>query len=260
MVAVAVVAIALGDAFRHGADAALVYRSCAAIGDPAAFGRRFAHAESCALAAMVALTAGGGWLAEHVGFAVAWVADIGLASVGLALAASMTEMPATSTDDDATHSSVCDALRSRVRWPLVVRATLVLTLASCVELIVQAAPPAGTGADVVASVIAASLLLEAVGAWLVARGAWPVSLPALDATLSLAALGLLLLLRGRALALVGLALIFLASGAAPAIRAALLQDAARDDERATAASAAGALDVLAKGVGLPLAAWLLSHG
>ena len=51
-------------------------------------------------------------------------------------------------------------------------------------------------------------------------------------------------------------LIFLGSGMAPAIRSALVQRGARDGERATVASAAGAVDMIGKTAGLPLAAWL----
>ena len=78
----AALAIALGDAFRHGADQALVYRSCAALGEAASFGRRFARAQAWALAAMVGLCALGGWIAEHAGFDAAWALDVALALAG----------------------------------------------------------------------------------------------------------------------------------------------------------------------------------
>jgi hypothetical protein len=64
---------------------------------------------------------------------------------------------------------------------------------------------------------------------------------------------------GPALRVPGVLLIFLATGAAPALRSALVQQQARDGERATVASAAGAVDMIGKTVGLPLAAWLHDH-
>jgi hypothetical protein len=59
-----------------------------------------------------------------------------------------------------------------------------------------------------------------------------------------------------ALLLPGVVVLFLATGAVPAIRAPLIQELSRDDERATVASAAGTVDLLGKGASLPFAAWL----
>ena len=100
---------------------------------PASFGRRFARAQAWALAAMVGLTALGGWIAEHAGFDAAWALEVALAVAGLALAWAMTELPAAPDEPDgrrggrgrARSSPGCAA---RVPWSLIVPATIVGTL------------------------------------------------------------------------------------------------------------------------------------
>jgi predicted MFS family arabinose efflux permease len=262
----AALAVALGDAFRHGADQALVYRSCAALGDAGSFGRRFARAEAWALAAMMGLTALGGWIAEHAGFDAAWALDVALSLAGLALAWAMTEVPASNDapdpepDGEESTAAALAGLRARLPWSLLVPATIVGTLGAIGELLAQTTRRAGLGAQLVTLVIAGALALEALGAALVARGLVPIRARVLDA-LALAALaGLGLIAIAPALLLPGLLLIFLAGGTAPAIRSALVQQTARDDERATVASAAGAVDMIGKTAGLPLAAWLSERG
>jgi MFS family permease len=260
-VAVAVLAIAAGDAFRHGADEALLYRSCVAAGGAGAFGRVFARAQAWALAAMVGLTALGGWIAEHAGFDVAWALEVTLALVGLGLAWAMTELPAIpdepcDPEDDPGGAGPLAPLRARLPWSLIVPATIVVALGSAGELVVQTAPRAGFGAALVALVIASALVLEAVGAWLVARGLVPIRARVLDAIALTAAAALAGIALAPGVLWPGVMLIFLGSGMAPAIRSALVQADARDGERATVASAAGAVDMIGKTLALPLAAWL----
>lgn len=256
-------AIALGDAFRHGADEALLYRSCAALGEPAAFGRRLASAHAWALVALVGMTALGGLLAERVSFDLAWALELALSILGLVLAWAMVDLPALAdeAEDDEEPAdrgprALLAGLASRLPWPLLVPAALLGTLAATSELITQTASPGRLGPTLIGALIASGLLLEALGAALVARGLLPTSARTLD-LLTLAALiaTALVALDERAL-VPALLLIFLGSGAAPAIRGALVQQRARDGERATLASAAGALDMLGKTIGLPLAAAL----
>ena len=257
-VVAAVLAIAAGDAFRHGADQALVYRSCAAIGQAGSFGRRFARAQAWALAAMVVLCASGGWIAEHAGFDVAWAIEVALAVAGLGMAWAMSDLPAApdEPDDEEGGAAPLAGLGARLPWSLIVPATIVGTLGAMGELLAQTTRRGGWGAQIVALVIAGSLALEALGAEIVARGWIPVRARVLDAVGlgAIAALGLVAIAPG--LLLPGVLLIFLAGGMAPAIRSALVQTGARDGERATVASAAGAIDMIGKTVGLPLVAWL----
>lgn len=260
-------AIALGDAFRHGADQALLYRSCAALGEPQTFGRRLASAHAWALVALVGLTTLGGVLAERVSFDLAWALELVLSAIGLVLAWAMVDLPALPDEPDDEDEpegggprALLAGLASRLPWPLLVPAALIGTLAATSELIAQTASPGRLGPSLIGALIASGLLLEALGAALVARGLLPTSARALD-LLAFAALAATALVALDERALVpALALIFLGSGAAPAIRGALVQQGARDGERATVASAAGALDMLGKTAGLPLAAALQARG
>jgi MFS family permease len=252
----AVLAIALGDAFRHGADQALVYRSCAAVGEAASFGRVFARAQAWALASMVALTALGGWVAAHVGSDAAWAIEVTLSVAGLGLAWAMTDLPAVRDEpEDEDAAAPFAGLGARVPWALVVPAAVVVTLGSIGELLVQTTPRDGLGVQRVALLIAGALALEALGAALVARGVVPVGRRALDAVVLVAIAGVGVAAAAPRLMVPAVLVLFLASGAAPALRAPLVQAAARDDERATVASAASAVDMIGKTAGLPLAAW-----
>jgi predicted MFS family arabinose efflux permease len=258
----AALTIALGDAFRHGADQALLYRSCAALGQPETFGRRFARAEAWALATVVGLTALGGWIVDRAGFDLAWALDVVLSLAGLALALAMTDLPATSGQPEGEEEGAAPpalaSLAGRLPWGILVPVTLVGTLGSVAELFTQTTSRGGLGAQMVALVIAGALLLEALGAALVARGAVPIHPRALDAV-ALASVACLALTALSPAAIVpALIVLFLGAGMSPAIRGALVQRGAADSERATVASAASAVDMLGIAVGLPLAAWL--HG
>jgi len=172
----------------------------------------------------VSLTALGGWLAEHAGFDVAWALDLALSLTGLRLAWVMTDLPATPDEPDDEEGNAAHApfagLGLRLPWPLLVPATLVVTLASVIELLAQTTRREGADAWIVALVI-------------VARGLIPIRARMLDATgvAALAGLALIALVPGAVLP--GAARIFLAGGVAPASRSALVQRGARDGERAT---------------------------
>jgi hypothetical protein len=194
-----------------------------------------------------------------VSFDAAWALELAISLAGFGLAIAMTDLPPAAEepeedDDDASASFA--ALRARVPWALIAPAAMVGTLGSIGELFAQTTPRSGLGAPLVALAIAGALALEALGAALVARGVVPMNARALGAV-SLAALaGFASLALGPAMLVPGVLAIFHANGIAPAIRSALIQERARDGERATLASAASAVDLLAKTLGLPLAAWL----
>jgi MFS family permease len=257
----AALAIAIGDAFRHGADQALVYRSCAAVGRAEAFGRLFARAQAWALAAMVGLTALGGWIAAHAGFDAAWALELALSIAGLALAWAMTDLPPRGDepeDEEEGEGGIAGiaGLRARLPWRLIVPATIVATLGTIAQMVAQTTQLGGRGAEIVAAVIAGGLLLEALGAATVARGWVPMHARALDAIGLAAIASLALVAIAPGLLLPAVLLIFLGTGMAPAIRSGLVQARARDGERATIASAAGTLDMIGDTAVLPLAAWL----
>ncbi len=262
--AVGSLAIALGDAFRHGADESLLYRSCAALGIEAEFGTRIARAQAWSLAVMVGLTALGGVIVERVGFDAAWALEVALAVVGLGVAAAMGEprrAPDAETDGAASqpNAEVRAPTWTRVPWALVVPATIAAAFASTGEFFAQTARPKGEPVVWLAFAIAAAQLCEALGAWLVARGVVPIRKRSLDVAAAAALVAVASLAAGPIALLPALFVFGLADGAAHAVRSALVQEAAFDDERATIASAASAADMIGKAVLLPAAAWLFSR-
>jgi hypothetical protein len=251
----AILLVALGDAFRSGAGEALLYRSCAALGRESDFQTIEARTRSVSLVALVALLIGGGALVTVAGYAVAWIAEVALSAVGLALALFMIEPPAAPASDLDPES------RASVRagqW----RALLVFIVpGACLDgLSAIASFLAQTGADAdvpgVTALVAAITLGEAAGSWLSAR-VWRND----------GRLHLLLLACGAA--------VFAASRVAPAgaaaaavvlaflpgliypLRATALQRVAGDGVRARIASLASACDMACSTLGL-LAAGAIS--
>ena len=256
--ALSMIAIAVGDAFRHGADEALLYRSCAALGRADTFGERVARAQALTLAAVVALTAGGGWLVGRAGFAAGFVAEIALALGGLGLAVAFVDPPATPSGGAPAgdEPGPWSALRAQLPWARIVPASIVAALASAGHFVVQSVAHASP--TTLGLVIAGSQLLEAAGAALVARGLVRAT-PRLLHALAGAALAGLALSALWPLALAPtLLLAFVGAGIAPAVRSALLQREAPDHARATIASAAGAVDLLLTAATLPASALLLA--
>jgi MFS family permease len=86
--------VALGDTFRSGADQALLYESCAAIGEEERFQQIEGRTHSLELIALVAMTIAGGVLVETSGFAAAWIAETVLTASGIAIALAMVSPPA----------------------------------------------------------------------------------------------------------------------------------------------------------------------
>src|SRR5436190_14704826 len=94
------VLVAVGDAFRSGADQALLYRTCVTLDREAAFQRIEAQTRTVELVALVGLTLAGGLIVKIWGFAAAWVAESTLCAAGLGIAWGMTEPPAARIQDD----------------------------------------------------------------------------------------------------------------------------------------------------------------
>src|SRR5262245_14239064 len=84
--------IAAGDAFRSGADQALLYRSCVAVGDAGVQGRK-AQARGLQLAVLVGFVLAGGAIVETWGFATGWIVETAISAIGLAIACAMVEPP-----------------------------------------------------------------------------------------------------------------------------------------------------------------------
>src|SRR5688572_19531836 len=90
---IACVLVALADAFRSGADQALIYRSCVALEREDAFQALEARSNAAELIALVSLIVVGGAIVGLWGFAAGWIAETVLSALGLVIACAMTEPP-----------------------------------------------------------------------------------------------------------------------------------------------------------------------
>jgi hypothetical protein len=247
------VLVALGDAFRSGADQALLYRTCVAVDREDDFQQIEATAQAVALTALVVLVLLGGVIVHVGGIAIGWLAETTLCFVGLVIACAMVEPPADT--DRATAGDLDDAARIRYR-PLaafIVPAAILGGAASAASFLAQTA--GGSTPATVTLLVAALTAAEAGGCALASRV--PAAAPR-DHVL-LAALGFLLLIGGVAmpawLPAIALALGFLLGLAQP-LRAASIQRVAGDGIRARAASAASACDMAVSTIVLPITgAW-----
>ena len=79
---VATLLVAVGDAFRSGADDALLYRTCLALDREKDFQRIQGRVAAIELAALVALVLAGGFIVRAWGFAVGWIAETVLCAAG----------------------------------------------------------------------------------------------------------------------------------------------------------------------------------
>ena len=247
--------VALGDAFRSGADEALLYRTCAALGREAEFQIIEARTGSVSLLALVALLVGGAGIVAVAGYTAAWMTEIALSATGLVLACLMVEPPAA----PAPHADVKTGTQaSGPRWRIFVQ--LIVPGALLDGLQASAAFLAQTGADAevagVTALVAAMTLSEAAGAWMSARvwrndGRLHLLLLACGAAVFAVSQ---MLPAGTAAAAVVLA--FLPGLICP-LRAAALQRVVGDGARARIASFASACDMACSTLGL-LAAGALS--
>jgi len=239
--------IAAGDAFRSGADQALLYRSCAAAGDRS-FQRREAHARALQLASLVVLVLAGGAIVNTWGFDAGWLGETLLCAAGLAIACAMVEPPsaiaAPSEENEEHHERECAAAnasggtRMAALMAIVLPTALLIAAASACLFYVQSdmdASPSGMTAAV-----AIATLAEAAGAFLGARVAASVRTLTLVAGAGVALTAAALLV--PAAFYPGLAASFMLMGLSEPLRAAAIQRAAGDRVRARAASLASACD------------------
>ena len=243
--------IALGDAFRSGADQALLYRSCLAAGCADAFRAIEARTRAIEQAALVALVLIGGAIVHVWGFAAGWAAETLLCGAGLAIAVAMVEPPSggspAGTRSDEGRRRGIQSLRMAA---LVFPAALVSAAASAASFLLQTIIT--DGAARVSALVAAITLAEAAGsaaamrlAWSSIRAQWML----LSAGVVVGAMPLTWL---SLLAPAAIGLSFLAGVTGP-LRAAAIQHAAADGWRARAASTASACDMLLSTLMLPLA-------
>ena len=254
--------VALGDAFRSGADEALLYRSCVALGREGEFQAIEARTRSVALIALTLLLLGGGGIVAVAGYGAAWMTEVGLCTAGLVMAWFMVEPPAAPVLVDLADGgqvSTSSAERSVLfKWTLL--GSLILPGAVLDGFASVAAFLAQTGADAevagVTALVAVMTLSEAAGSWMAAR-VWRND----------GRLHLLLLASGTAVLAVSLVSSAGVAAAAVALaffpglihplRAIALQRVAADGVRARIASVASACDMACTTLGL-LAAGALS--
>jgi hypothetical protein len=257
---VASLLVACGDAFRSGADQALLYRTCVALGQEDRFQTTEARMRAAGLVALVVLMLSGGVIVTRWGFAAGWAAEVGLSIAGLAIARAMVEPPSDGGRNDGGESTptVSEKPPRRVHAIafLVIPAALLGGAASASSFLAQTGGTAGPIG--VTILVAAITLAESAGAATASlvtraglRGQW--ILTAFGMAVGMSAIAI-----PSALLIGAVALSFLVGLAQP-IRAALLQRLAHDDARARTASAASACDMVCSAVALLFAGgWSLA--
>lgn len=248
---VASVLVAIGDGFRSGADEALLFRSCAALGQEHRFLALQSRTHTLEVCALAGLVAGGGLVATAWSFHAAWAAETLLCASGGFCAWAMIEPPPASTPDGEREDQDAD---TSVAWgrliPLVLPVAFLGAATSAGSFIAQTS--GGMTAAGLTVLVALLTVAEATGA------AVSLRVPAADGRgqLILAAIGALLACAGLAMpslfhaAVVGLSFL---EGMGEPLRAAAIQRAAHDGMRARAASTARACDMLFSTIALPLA-------
>jgi hypothetical protein len=245
---VASVLVAAGDAFRSGADQALLYRSCVALDREPNFQAIEARTRAATLVALVVLLLGGGAIVRAWGFAAGWITETILSAIGLVIACAMTEPPAgVASASASTAGSVADDRPARSPSAsnsipplaaLIVPVSWLGAVAGAAAFFAQTSPWATTGRTTI--LVAMVTLAEAAGAmlarWLTAAG---------QSLLLLAALGTFMLAAAFVQpsillpAIVGLSFLL---GVAEPLRSSAIQRVTADSARARAASAASACD------------------
>jgi hypothetical protein len=248
--------VAVADAFRSGADQALLYRTCIALRRESEFQPVEARARAVQVVVLAALTVAGGAVVTTWGFTAGWFAETGLCAFGALIAVAMIEPP--SCGDEAEHGS--SSSPAKVPWKMV--ALVIFPLAfldaagSTGAFLLQTTGERGPAAVTV--LVAVITLSNAAGSVLATR------LPATGARtqLTAAAIGSLLVAAGltfpAALVPVTIALSF-GTGVLHPLRAAAIQGLASDSVRARAASAASASDMALSTILLLLAGGFMSR-
>jgi MFS family permease len=254
---VACLLVAVGDAFRSGADQALLYRTCVELNRESEFQKIEARSRAVHVIALAALIVAGGAIVSAWGFAAGWIAETLLCATGGLIACAMVEPPehAGADRDDATPSGL------RIPWRLVAAVILPLAfldaMTSAGSFIMQTT--SGSGPSKVTVIVALITLADAAGSTLAMR------LPAagLRAQAAIAACGAIL--AGVALTIpallipITIALSF-ATGVSHPMRATAIQRLAGDGMRARAASAANACDMALSTLMLLLTGSLIARG
>ena len=248
------VLVAAGDAFRSGADQALAYRSCVALGREAGFQTIQSRTEAARQTALVVLVLAGGAIVSTWGFAAGWIAETALCATGVAIAFAMYEPPpdesAESHAPEPAEPLPAGSVPLSVLFTLTLPVALLGGAASIALFLAQTAGDAEPGRMTI--LVAIVTLAEAVGSLLAMRmGNCGVATQRV-----LVGLGVVSILVAAtvpsAFVPVVIALAFL-EGVVHPLRAAAIQRAVPDGVRARAASLASACDMAVSLIALPLA-------
>jgi MFS family permease len=233
--------VAIGDAFKSGADEALLYRTCVALNRESDFQRIAARSRAVQVIVLAGLIVAGGAIVSIWGFAAGWAAEVMLCTIGGTLACAMIEPPAT-----AAVSEEDDSQRPRARIPWRIAALVILPLA-----FLDAVTSAGSfvlqtrgisDPSEITVLVALITLMDAAGSALAIR------LPATGprAQIGLAVVGAIVAgvaLTWPAVLVPSTIALAFATGVSHPLRAAAIQRMASDDMRARAASVASACDM-----------------
>ncbi len=254
--------VALGDAFRSGADQALLYRSCVALDREAAFQKVEATTRAIELVALIGLILAGGAIVDAWGFGIGWLIETVVCAAGLTIALAMVEPPG-GDDEPAPEATTGQigagtcAVRQRSGKvtdliPLIVPASLLGSVASAALFLAQTA--GGSSPARLSMLVAIVTCAEAAGSMLAAHVAAgsrsQVGLAGLGAIVTMAAFTLPAAFTPAVVAL------FFLFGVAYPLRAAAIQRLAADRMRARAASTASAFDKAFTALGLVCAGLL----
>jgi hypothetical protein len=251
------VLVALGDAFRSGADQALLYRSCLAVDREADFQTIEARTRAATLVALVVLLLAGGAIVGAWGFAAGWLVETAMSVVGLLIACGMIEppggiaAPSAAAATSVVHQAVCRPSVTSIRT----LAGLILP-ASCLGAVAGGAAFFAQTSDWATveratMLVAIVTLAEAAGAILARRLTADARSQVVLAGLGGSMLAMALLLPSAfTAAIVGLSFLL---GIAEPLRATAIQRVSADHVRARAASVASACDKAAGTIALLVA-------
>jgi len=242
----AILLVALGDALRSGADQALLYRSCVALDREPDFQTIEARSRSLQLVAMVAFILAGGAIVHMWGYAVGWLVETIISTIGLTIACAMTEPPAGIQESPSGTVSASDPDPSVGRWTmnggtlaiLIAPASLMGAAASAAAFVAQTSGATNPARNTM--LVAIITLVEAAGSAVAARLGATVT-----QQIALAGLGAATMAASFMLPAVFLPTVVTLSfllGVIQPLRATGIQRLAADDVRARAASVASACD------------------
>jgi hypothetical protein len=251
--------VGLGDAFRSGADQALLYRTCLALDCETDFQRIQGRTYAWQAGALLIEVLAGGFIVQRWGFATGWIVETVVCGIGMGIACAMIEPPhasekrpvATYRKDSVDAQPTLRPSAPGLRFiALIVPAAFVASGHTGATFLVQTM--GGADAAELTWLTAAIALVEAIGSALATR-VREAGLRVQVATGLFGALALAMGLAVRPLLVVSAVLLSLLDGLALPLRSVAIQRLANDAVRARAASLASAFDMALKTIALPLA-------